>query len=67
MIYNSSDSNKSVATIDFGGDKNIYCWRLYNRISSRSFRYSDYKNRLDISLFMKALERNCSRAFICLK
>ena len=21
MIYNSSDSNKSVATIDFGGDK----------------------------------------------
>jgi hypothetical protein len=30
LIYNSTNGNKALATIDFGGDS----WRLYSRISS---------------------------------
>ena len=36
LIYNSTNSNKALATIDFGGDKTSYSWRLYSRFPAAS-------------------------------
>ena len=45
MIYNDTNSDKSVATIDFGGDKTSTAGDFTIVFPAAAACYSDYKNR----------------------